>query len=167
LRLGDDAFTNLRAAATRSGIDPQRLINAPRIPEKTLHISRHACADLFLDTLTFSAHSTALDALWAGVPLITAPGETFQSRVTAAILRAAGLDDLVVEDTTAYEELAVELCARPPLLAEVKSRLDSGLAGPAFQTLRFVRSLEDAFREMWQRHAAGIKPADFAAPVFE
>ena len=87
--------------------------------------------------------------------------------MTAAILSAAGLDDLVVEDTTAYEELVVELCASPPLLAEVKDRLNAGLAGPVFQTLRFVRSLEDTFREMWQRHAAGIKPADFEAPVLD
>lgn len=166
-RLGDEAFSNLRAAATHAGIDPQRLINAPRVADKVDHLARHACADLFLDTLTFNAHSTALDALWAGVPLITSPGATFQSRVTAAILRVAGLDDLVVEDISAYEELAVALCASPSLLADVKTRLDSGLEGPAFQTLPFVRSLENAFTEMWRRHAAGIKPTDFEAPVYE
>ena len=166
-RLGDDAFSNLQAAASNARIDPQRLINAPRMPEKADHLARHACADLFLDTLTFNAHSTALDALWAGVPLVTCRGETFQSRVVAAILRAAGLDDLVVTDIAAYEEKVIEICASPALLAETKSRLAPGIDCPAFQTVPFVRGLENAFIEMWRQHAAGFEPADFIAPSYE
>ncbi len=167
LRLADDAFSNLQAAATQAGMDEQRLINAPRINDKTAHLTRHACADLFLDTLIFNAHSTAFDTLRAGVPLITSPGETFQSRVTAAILRAAGLEDLIADNSSAYEELAVELCANPTMLAEFKSRLSAGLARPAFQTIPFVRSLEYAFSEMWRQHAAGMRPTDFEVPEFE
>ena len=166
-RLGEDAISNLHAAASNAGIDPQRLINAPRMPEKTDHLARHACADLFLDTLTFNAHSTALDALWAGVPLVTCRGETFQSRVVAAILRAAGLDDLVVADIAAYEEKVIEICASPALLAETKSRLASGIDCPTIQTVPFVRGLENAFIEMWRQHAAGFEPADFIAPSYE
>jgi protein O-GlcNAc transferase len=167
LRLGDDAFSNLQAEAAQAGIDPQRLINAPRIPEKAGHLARQACADLFLDTLTFNAHSTALDALWAGVPLVSCPGETFQSRVVAAVLRAADLEDLAVGNITAYEEKVVEICNSPALLAEIKTRLASSLERPTFQTLPFVRGLENAFTEMWRRHAAGIKPGDFDAPQYE
>ena len=167
LRLGDEAFSNLRGTASNAGIDPQRLINAPRMPEKADHLARHACADLFLDTLTFNAHSTALDALWAGVPLVTCQGETFQSRVVTAILRAAGLDDLVVMDIAAYEEKVIEICASPALLAEIKTRLASGIDCPAFQTVPFVRGLENAFTEMWRRHAAGFEPTDFIAPSYE
>ena len=121
----------------------------------------------FLDTLTFNAHSTALDALWAGVPLVTCQGETFQSRVVTAILRAAGLDDLVVMDIAAYEEKVIEICASPALLAEIKTRLASGIDCPAFQTVPFVRGLENAFTEMWRRHAAGFEPTDFIAPSYE
>ena len=98
---------------------------------------------------------------------MTSPGETFQSRVTAAILRAAGLEDLVAENSSAYEELAVELCANPSMLAEFKNRLSAGLVRPAFQTIPFVRSLEYAFSEMWLQHAAGMGATDFEVPVFE
>ncbi len=166
-RLSDDAFSNLQTAASNTGIDPRRLINAPRMPDKADHLARHACADLFLDTLIFNAHSTALDALWAHVPLITCPGETFQSRVVAATLRAASIEDLVVADISDYEEKVVELCQSPALLAEIKTRLASGIDCPAFQTFPFVRSLENAFTEMWRRHATGFEPTDFSAPSYE
>jgi protein O-GlcNAc transferase len=166
-RLGNDAFSNLQTAASNAGIDPQRLINAPRMPDKADHLARHACADLFLDTLTFNAHSTALDALWAGVPLITCPGETFQSRVVAATLRAAGIEDLVVADISDYEEKVVELCQSPKLLTEIKARLASGINCSAFQTIPFVIGLENALTEMWHRHTTGLEPTDFSAPSYE
>ena len=166
-RVGDEAFSNLQSAASRAEIDPQRLINAPRMPDKTDHLARHACADLFLDTLVFNAHSTALDALWASVPIISCPGETFQSRVAAALLRAATIEDLIVTDIFDYEEKAVELCQSPVLLAELKTRLAFAIDSPEFQTIPFVRGLENAFTEIWQRHTAGFEPTDFIASSYE
>ena len=162
-RVGDEAFSNLQSAASRAEIDPQRLINAPRIPKKADHLARHACADLFLDTLVFNAHSTALDALWANVPIISCPGETFQSRVVAAVLRTATIKDLIVTDIFDYEEKVVELCQSPVLLAELKTRLAFAIDSPEFQTVPFVRGLENEFTEIWRRHTAGFEPTDFIA----
>ena len=162
-RLDDEAFTNLRSTALKLGIDPERLLNAPRIANKSDHLARLSCADLFLDTPIFNAHSTAFDALWAGVPLIAVQGETFQSRVTASIMKSTGLDDLVVGNMADYVEKVVELCVSPGMLSAVKGRLSLGLEHRAFKTLPFVLGLENAFMEMWRLHAAGTNPTDFTA----
>src|SRR5690606_37454309 len=102
------ARDNLTREAALRDIDPTRLVFAPRVPIAE-HLARHALADLFLDTLPYNAHTTASDALWMGVPLITCPGHTFTSRVAGSLLHAAGLPELVADSLDAYEALALQL----------------------------------------------------------
>ena len=104
---------NLRQEAARRGIDGARLIFADRIASLPDHLARLRAADLFIDTYPYNAHATALDALWAGVPLLTYPGESFASRVAASLLRTVGLPELVADSPLQYEEKAVELAADP------------------------------------------------------
>jgi predicted O-linked N-acetylglucosamine transferase (SPINDLY family) len=160
-----EAEVNLRREAERRGIDPQRLIFASRLP-KAEHLARHRHADLFLDTRRYNAHTTASDALWAGVPLITCPGETFASRVGASLLHAAGLADLVMPDMQAYEETAVRLAQRPDEIAALKARLQANrLTHPLFDTERYARNLERAFDAMWEAYARGQKPRAIHVPT--
>ena len=112
-------------------------------------------ADLFLDTLPYNAHSTASDALWAGVPVLTTPGETFAGRVAASLLKAAGMPDLIADSPSALEALALRLARDPVALGDVKARLARNrLTHPAFDTARFTRNLEAAYRTMWERSRA-------------
>ena len=107
------AVENLRAEAARRGIAPQRLVFASSLTVDE-HLARHRLADLFLDTLPYNAHTTASDALWAGLPVLTRTGETFASRVAASLLRAIGLPELITSTESEFEELAVELAHNPP-----------------------------------------------------
>jgi predicted O-linked N-acetylglucosamine transferase (SPINDLY family) len=152
------ARQNLERAAEERGISRHRLLFGGVRP-KPEHLARHRLAELFLDTLIFSAHTTAADALWAGVPLLTLPGETFASRVAASMLTAAGLPELVMPDLETYERRAIELANDPDLLAAVRRRL-TGRRGPypLFDTPRFVRNLERAYLAMWDRHQRGLDP---------
>jgi uncharacterized protein (TIGR03032 family) len=159
--LGDrpETETNLKSEAAQAGIDPERLIFAPRVA-KTEHLHRHTCADLFLDTRYYNAHVTASDALWSGTPMITLLGETFASRVAASLLTAAGLPELITSDLTEYERLALHLATHPIELARLKQRLWSNRASaPLFDTTGTVRHLEAGYRQIWQRHQAGLAPA--------
>jgi predicted O-linked N-acetylglucosamine transferase (SPINDLY family) len=156
---------NLRREAERRGLDPARLVFAGKLP-KAEHLARHRHADLFLDTLRVNAHTTASDALWAGVPVLTCPGETFQSRVAASLLHAVGLPELVVPDLAAYEETAVRLGQGPGQgagadeLTAIKARLQANrLACPLFDTERYARNLERAYDTLWEACAGGAKPA--------
>ncbi|CAA7624759.1 tetratricopeptide repeat protein [Magnetospirillum sp. SS-4] len=146
---------NLRREAAARGIDPDRLAFAARLP-KPRHLARHRHADLFLDTLFYNAHTTASDALWAGVPVITHPGRAFASRVAASLLTHVGLGDLICPDLDSYEDLAVRLATRPDDLAAVKSRLAaSRTTAPLFDTAGFVRDIEAAFETIWEEARAG------------
>src|SRR5262249_4494623 len=107
---------NLRREAQARQVDPARLIFAPRVPSNEEHLARLGAADLFLDTLPYNAHSTAMDALACGVPVLTLPGEAFASRVGASVLRAIALPELIAADAQAYTELAVELGRSPEKL---------------------------------------------------
>jgi protein O-GlcNAc transferase len=155
------AAGNLRRQAERRGIAAERLVFAPRLPPAD-HLARHACADLFLDTLPYNAHTTASDALWAGLPVVTCLGEAFAGRVAASLLQAIGLPELVTHDRAAYEALALALAtdpARRQLLRERIARQRSTSA--LFDTDRFRRHIEHAYTTIWQRHHRGEPPAGF------
>jgi len=149
---------NLRREAAARGVDPSRLIFAPSLP-LAQHLGRLSAADLFLDTLPYNAHTSASDALWAGLPLLTCAGETFASRVAASLLAAVGLPELVTHSLADYEALGLRLARAPAELAALRARLASNRAtAPLFDTPRFVRHLETAYEAMWRIHAAGGAP---------
>jgi protein O-GlcNAc transferase len=156
------ARRNLRAEAERRGIAPDRIVFADRVPPDR-HLARHALADLFLDTLPYSAHTTASDALWAGLPLLTCQGSTFAGRVAASLLHAVGLPDLVTTSLDEYETLALELASEPVLLGALKAKLAVHRRTHAlFDTARFCRGIEAAYATMDERHQRGEPPEGFA-----
>ena len=155
------AETNLRREAAARGIDPGRLVFARRMPLAD-HLARHRLADLFLDTLPYNAHTTASDALWVGLPVITCRGQSFAGRVAASLLRAMGMPDLVTDDLEEYERLALRLASEPPALRELGQRLrQSRLSQPLFDTDRYRRHIEAAYVKMWERWQRGEGPASF------
>lgn len=159
-----DAAGNLRREATRHGVDPERLIFAPHKPLAE-HLARYRVADLFLDSFPYTGHTTASDALWMGLPVVTRMGETFASRVAAGLLNAAGLPETVTTSLAAYEALAIRLAGDPAMLAGYRRRLDAAqTTAPLFDSPRFTRHLEWAYRTMWERHAAGLPPEPFTVP---
>ncbi len=152
------ARDNLRAAAAAHGIAPERLVFAPKLP-LTEHLARHALADLFLDTLPCSAHTTASDALWAGLPVLTCAGDSFAGRVGASVVTAAGLSELAVGSLADYRELALSLARDRDRLRALRERLERNrLTCPLFDTLRFTRHLEALYGAMWERHLGGLPP---------
>jgi predicted O-linked N-acetylglucosamine transferase (SPINDLY family) len=162
--LGDNpsAVRNLRGEAEQRGLDPARLVFAPRLPADE-HLARHRLADLFLDTLPYNAHTTSSDALWAGLPVLTSMGNAFPGRVAASLLQAIGLPELVTNNLGEYEERAFELATQPDRLQALRVRLAHNRSTcPLFDTLRFCRHLESAYTTMWQRHQAGLAPETFA-----
>jgi predicted O-linked N-acetylglucosamine transferase (SPINDLY family) len=164
LQGGPAASDRLRREAGARGVAPERLVFAPRITPAE-HLARHRVADLFIDTWPCNAHTTASDALWAGLPVLTCTGETFAARVGASLLHAVGLPELVTHSTADYAALAVALATDPPRLAALRGRLAAQRSiAPLFDTARFTRGLEAAFAAMWARHANGEPPASFAVP---
>jgi protein O-GlcNAc transferase len=158
----DDAVRNLRAEAQMRGVDPARLVFAPRA-ELSEHLARHGAADLSLDTLPCGAHTTASDALWMGLPHLTCRGASFAGRVAASLLTAAGLPELIAENLEDYESLALALARDPARLAALKQKLVAARAtAPLFDTDRFCRHLEDVYAAMWNRALAGEPPHAFA-----
>jgi predicted O-linked N-acetylglucosamine transferase (SPINDLY family) len=156
------AEANLRGEATRSGITPERLVFAPKVPYPD-HLARHALADLFLDTVPYNAGVTASDALWTGLPLVTLRGRSFAGRMGASLLTAAGMPELIAESETDYAALAAHLARTPDRLAQLGSFLREGRATSAlFDAAVSARHLEAAFDLMWQRHYTGQPPAGFA-----
>ena len=143
------ATANLKRAAAAAGVASARLVFAPRAdPEK--HLGRHALADLFLDTLPCCAHTTASDALWSGLPLITVPGTTFAGRVSAGLLTALELPELIAATLSDYEDLAMKLARDPAALSAIRHKLAANRTTHLpFDTARFTRNLEQAFREIW------------------
>jgi protein O-GlcNAc transferase len=142
------AVRNLRREAESRGIAPSRLIFAARLPPER-HLARHACADLFLDTLPYNAHTTASDSLWAGLPVLTAMGTTFAGRVGASILKAAGLSELIADSLPVYEARSLEIARNPDMLARIKTKLRENRRTCAlFDTQGFTRDLERAFEGM-------------------
>lgn len=150
---------NIRRHAESQGVAPERILFAPdRKPKK--HLARLSLANLFLDSLPYNAHTTASDALWAGVPLMTRRGSAFPGRVAASLLDAAGLPELVTETQEDYEALAVRLATDPAALAAVKRKMTRDC--PLFDTDLFRRRIELAYEKMWQAWIAGERPKAFS-----
>jgi predicted O-linked N-acetylglucosamine transferase (SPINDLY family) len=154
----DHAEGNLRREALQRGIAPHRLVFAPDQPQEP-HLARLQLADLVLDTLPYNAHTTASDALWAGVPIITCAGQTFASRVAGSLLHAVGLPELVTSSLADYAQLAFELCDDRSRLQALRARLAGlRLDAPLFDVAGYTRDLEALYSAMWQRHCAGLAP---------
>lgn len=158
LHENDTASHNLREAARRAGIDPQRLIFTGKVPLPE-HLGRHWLADLSIDTFPCNAHTTASDSLWAGLPLVTHAGESFCARVAASLLTAAGLPELITTSAQDYEELAVKLAIDRTQLDALTERLNANrMTMSLFDTERFARNLEQAYLQMHERYQAGLAP---------
>ncbi len=156
---------NLRREAEQRGIDPARLIFAPRLALAE-HLARHRQADLFLDTFYYNAHTTSSDALWAGLPLLTCIGSTFASRVAASLLQAVGLPELITQSHEDYAARALTLAREPATLAAIRDKLERNrLTQPLFDTPLFTRHIEAAYSAMWQRHQAGLAPEHLTIPA--
>lgn len=152
---------NLRRQAAIRGIDPSRLVFAGRM-EPGRHLARHRLADLFLDTLPYNAHTTASDALWSGLPVITCRGESFSARVAASLLQAVGLPELVTGNLQDYEALALKLAGDPAMLGSIRHKLVRNRdTAPLFDSGLFRRSLESAYTTMWEISQAGESPRSF------
>jgi predicted O-linked N-acetylglucosamine transferase (SPINDLY family) len=164
--LGDNpgAIRNLALAAEARGVPARRLIFAHRVaPDE--HLARFGLADLFLDTLPYNAHTTASDALWTGVPVVTCMGEAFASRVAASLLKAAGLPELITGSLEDYRALALKLGRDRDGLKRLKEKLAiARLSCPLFDTARITRHLEAAYDEMWRRQQQGQAPLGFTIP---
>ena len=149
---------NLRREAAHRGIEPTRLVFAPKVPIRE-HLARMRNVDLMLDTPVHGAIVTAVDLLWAGVPFLTVLGDTFTSRAPVSLLKAAGVPELAVESFDEYEALAVELARDEARLQVIRSRLADGRHScPLFDTDRFTQNLEAALQEMWRRYESGQSP---------
>jgi len=151
--------TNLAVEFDNRGINSDRIIFAERVEMMTDHLSRYALADLFLDTHPYNAHTTALDSLKSGVPVLTLMGQSFASRVAASLLNAIGLPELITSAQGEYESLAIELAMNPQKLADIKLRLARNrLTAPLFDTPLFTKNLEAAYISMHGRYHAGLEP---------
>jgi predicted O-linked N-acetylglucosamine transferase (SPINDLY family) len=163
---GNDYFpANIRREAEKAGIAAERIVFAP-MADWPDHLARMALADLFLDTAPYNSHTTASDALWVGLPLVTCRGTTFPGRVAESVLNAAGMPELVAEDMQAYERLAVKLALEPLTLGALRQKLKASRRTAAlFDTARFARHIETAYRTMWEISQAGQPPRSFAVPA--
>jgi protein O-GlcNAc transferase len=153
---------NLRMEAERRGVPASRLVFAKRIAFED-HLARHRLADLFLDTLPCNAHTTASDALWMGLPVLTCPGTTFAGRVAASLLAAADLEELIAPSLEDYESMALKLAQDRSLLNSFRERVESNRhSGRLFDTTLFTRHIESAYVQMWERSQRGEPPMGFA-----
>ena len=141
------------------GIEPNRIIFAPRVENMSDHLARHSLADLFLDTFPYNAHTTALDALKTGLPILTRIGESFPSRVAASLLNAIDMPELITSSQEEYEALAIELAKNPEKLNALKAKLAANrLTTPLFDTPLFTKNLEKAYTQMYERYQADVEP---------
>jgi predicted O-linked N-acetylglucosamine transferase (SPINDLY family) len=148
---------NLRREAALRGVSPERLIFANRISSLPLHLARQRMADLFLDTLPFNAHSTTMDALWAGLPVLTCVGESFAGRVAASLLTTIELPELIASTPEQFEDLAVQLASHPQRLAEIRQKLaHNKVKTPLFDTRLFATHLEVAYTKIYERYQANL-----------
>jgi protein O-GlcNAc transferase len=156
------APANLRAAAERRGVAGNRLVFAQRLELKE-HLARLRLADLFLDTLPYNAHTTASDALWAGVPVLTCLGRSFPGRVAGSLLQAVGLPELITSSLGDYETRATTIASDPDLLVSLKQKLARNIGStPLFDSPRFTRHIESAYRTMWETWKRGESPHGFS-----
>ena len=150
---------NLRREATERGVDASRLVFARQIPSMQDHLARYRLADVFLDTFPFCAQTTASDALWAGVPVVTRVGETSMSRICASLLHALEMPELVTATHEAYADLAIELALNPAKLKAVKDKLEHNRhTAPLFDTQQYTRDIETAYKKMYERYKSNLPP---------
>ena len=156
------ATLNLHKEAMKYGVDPHRIIFAERT-SGSLHLARHKCADIFLDTWPYNAHTTASDALWMGLPIITYRGKSFASRVASSLLHSVGLDELITDSIEEYKKLAIRLGNNPEEIQKLKKLLSHEKeTKPLFNTERYTRNLEKAFLKMHQIYCAGLPATSFS-----
>jgi len=164
LEQNESAVSNLKKEAVTRGVGSERLVFAKRMPLPE-HLARHKFADLFLDTLPYNAHTTASDALWAGLPVLTCIGETFAGRVAASLLKAIRLPELITTTLEAYEQTATELATDPEKLAAIKRKLaENRLTTPLFDTKLFTKHIEAAYSAMYERYQAELPPDHIVIP---
>ena len=156
------ATRNLQREAQYRGIDANRLIFAPRMPLAE-HLARHRLADLFIDTLPYNAHTTASDALWAGLPVLTCMGVSFAARVAGSLLRTIGLPELITDTQAEFEARAIRLAKDPSSLKAIRAKLlIQRETSPLFDAPLFARHIEAAYRTMQTRHQSGLPPDHFS-----
>ncbi|MDR3375974.1 MAG: tetratricopeptide repeat protein [Ancalomicrobiaceae bacterium] len=156
---------NLRREFAARGIAPDRLVFAQHEASFGRHLGRHRLATLFLDTFYYNAHTTGLDALFAGLPVVTKTGPTFAGRVGTSFLRTLGLTDLITSTTAEYENLAVALAEDPTRLTALKQRLtEANATSPLFDPVQTARNLEAAYVMAWERQSRGLPPESFDVP---
>jgi predicted O-linked N-acetylglucosamine transferase (SPINDLY family) len=152
---------NLSREAVKRGVSRERIIFAPKM-ENSRHLARIGLGDLFVDTLPVNAHTTASDALWAGLPVLTCVGEAFVSRVAGSLLHAVGLPELVTQSLAEYEAKAFELTRDPAQLKTLRDRLQiNRLTMPLFDSVRYTRHYEAALLKMAELRDAGQPPQAF------
>jgi protein O-GlcNAc transferase len=166
--MGDNGWAeeNLRREAECRGIDPDRLIFADRV-SVAAHLARHGRADLFLDSFAYNAHTTASDALWVGVPVVTRRGDGFAARVASSLLETLGVPELITETAEDYEKLALALARDPDRLAAVRQKIEQGrTASSLFDTPRFARHLERGLELAYNRWFEGLAPDHIEVPAY-
>ena len=158
------AEQNLKKEAEARGISADRVIFAERV-ENSEHLARHRLADLFLDTFNYNAHTTASDALWAGLPVVTKLGRGFAARVAGSLLSAVGLPELITHDEEAYEVLILKLATNPKKLDKIKKKLEvNRLSQPLFNTEQYTKHLENGYRQAYQKYFDGESPNTIIVP---
>jgi protein O-GlcNAc transferase len=156
---------NLRHEALNRGIAPERICFAPRLPLDE-YLALFLVADLFLDARPYNAHTTASDALWCGLPVLTCPGNTFSARVAGSMLRTIGLPEMIADNLVDYRDKAIHLAGNRDELARIKARLEANrLTTPLYDTARLTRHMEAAYEIMYQRWIDGLGPAHFSVPL--
>jgi len=155
---------NLKREAEARGLSADRVIFAERV-ENSEHLARHRLADLFLDTFNYNAHTTASDALWAGLPVVTKLGKGFAARVAGSLLSAVGLPELITHDEEAYEALILKLATQPKKLDTIKKKLEvNRLSQPLFNTEQYTKHLENGYQQAYQRYFEGKEPDTIIVP---
>jgi predicted O-linked N-acetylglucosamine transferase (SPINDLY family) len=149
---------NLSKEAEKRGLDSKRIVYAKKM-KLSEHLARHKVANLFLDTLPYNAHTTASDALWAGLPVLTCIGESFPGRVAASLLNAIKLPELITNSTAEYEALAIELATHPAKLQVIQDKLQANkLTSPLFNADLFTKHIEDAYTQIYARYQSDFPP---------
>ena len=162
IKANKGAVKNLKKEAQSRGVASHRLVFADKAPQDQ-HIARHRLADLFIDTFNCNAHTTASDALWAGLPLVTKLGQGFAARVAGSLLTAIGLPELIVENLEDYEALILDLANNPKRLTAIKEKLAANrLSKPLFDTELFTKHLEEGYQQAYQRYAQGKLPKNIS-----
>ncbi len=159
----DYAMENLKEHARISSVDPERLVFTTKAKNFEDYLARYQVADLFLDTPIYNAHSTAMDCLWGGCPMITCAGDAFASRVAGSLLRAAGIPELITYNLVDYRELALKLGKNPDELRKIRDKLNSNKhTAPLFDSKRYAQNFEAALETMWGKYIAGKHPEAFS-----